>query len=168
MDQFEPIRLDVSYSANEVVHACRVYQATTFSHKVRRFFAVVAFGLGWWWLVYVSLSYWISVLLFVLAISEYFGLSTQLRALRAYRRDPDLYTQNHEITIDGEGVHTRTAETSDTRLWSETSSLLESGKVFVLVYGKWLYTTIPKRVFSGEDEVAAFRVLAGRAIAGEE
>jgi hypothetical protein len=149
------------------VHACRAYQASTFSHKIRKVFAVVAFALGWWWLVYVSLSYWVGVLLLVLAVSEWFDLSRLLRVWSAYRRDPGSYTQNHEVTIDGEGLKIGTAETSDTRLWSEYSALLESDKVFVLVYGQWLYTTIPKRAFSGEGDIAAFRKLASRAIAGE-
>lgn len=77
----------------------------------------------------------------------------------AFKRDPKLYTDEYEITIDNSGVYAKNSTTEARRLWSAYNMAFESDQVFLLVYGKRAYSAIPKRAFSDENQINIFREL---------
>jgi hypothetical protein len=61
-------------------------------------------------------------------------------------------------------VHAKTSTIDARRLWTGYSTVLEGETLFLLVYGKWLYVAIPKRVFASDEEIEGFRQMLERKI----
>ena len=101
----------------------------------------------------------------VLAPFEWYNLLSpyKLRCYLAFKRDPK-YRELYEITFSENGLHYTTPTIDSNIAWSFYHSLLEDDELFLLVYGNWMYSVIPKRAFSDIAELNAFRELANARI----
>ena len=102
---------------------------------------------------------WWAILVFLLAPSAWFDLLYPLRLWITVRQNPMLLTGEYELTFDDQGCYAKTNEYEARRSWSAYTTALESDKMFVLVYGKNRFATVPKRAFSNTEEISQVREL---------
>ncbi len=158
------IEVTFDNSLSEHIHAIRAYDARGAGSKVSKVVAglLVAFGI---WCTYAAGVRWWTVIWFPLAVLEWFDLLSirPLQVFAAFRANPK-YRERYEIRFSDEGIHFKTS-TIDSRLaWSHYQRLMETDRVFLLIYGPSMYSIIPKRVFGGTEEMHGFRSLVERKI----
>ena len=91
---------------------------------------------------------------------EWFDLLS-LRTLQIrlwFKREPK-FREEYRLTFAPEQIRFQTASIDSTLQWSHYGRVLEGTSVFLLIYGKGLYTVIPKRSFTSEAHLEAFRTL---------
>lgn len=164
MNDSEAIELTFDNSLSEHIHAIRAYDARGAMHKVSRIVAglLLAFGI---WCIYAAGVRWWTVIWFPLAVVEWFDLLSirPLQVFAAFRANPK-YRERYDVRFSDDGIHFRTS-TIDSRLaWSHYQQLMETDKVFLLIYGPSMYSIIPKRAFMGTEELDRFRSLVRRKI----
>jgi hypothetical protein len=76
-------------------------------------------------------------------------------------REPLFQTQ-HKVAASDEGVYFQMGVIESNLDWRYYQRLLESPAGFLLVYGGDSFNFLPKRAFSGEEQIARFRALAAR------
>jgi hypothetical protein len=167
MDTVETITIHFKYTPADVVDAFRLYDASTSMRTIRRIVAVLS-------LIYAVLSAygyvqlvrlygqgysmeWFALALGVAALILWFEPLPLLQARLLFRSKSKIYAGEWAVTFDAEGVHSKTGTSDRKRLWTAYSRVLESERLFLLVYGKGLYGTIPKRAFLDESQVRTFR-----------
>jgi hypothetical protein len=156
MEASDEITIQYQYTLSDAVHASRLYQATTATRTIGRAVGVLLLALGCVSLYLWGLA-WFTVACFLLAVIAGFDLITPLQAWWAFRANAELNAQRWEVTLHSEGIHARTSTLDVQRTWSAYSGAVESERLFLLVYGKWLFAALPKRAFSSEEEIQALR-----------
>lgn len=157
----DDITIRYQYTLSDGVHASRLYQATTATRTIGRAMGVLFLALGCASLYFWGLA-WYTVACFLIAVIAGFDLLTPLQGWRAFRANAELNAQPWEVTFHAEGVQARTSTLDVQRSWTAYSGAVESERLFLLIYGKWLFATIPKRAFSSEEEIRALRELLER------
>jgi hypothetical protein len=167
MDENEPITLRFTYTPADMVDAIRLYESSTPMRSIGKIAAVLAlFAAGMCAYGYLELgggdrsSYgfeWYGLAFFLLAVVFWFDLLRPLMARLVFRMNAKIYSDPSEVTFDKDGVHAKTSTYDLTRKWEAYTRLLESKQSFLLVYGKRLYATIPKRAFTDEKQIEWFR-----------
>ncbi|MEM7802141.1 MAG: YcxB family protein [Chloroflexota bacterium] len=152
--------LHYKYTLQDLIQAARIYRATTNDGRIDKVIAVivfvfagfVAYGNGFeWWLIP----------LFLLVPFIWFGLIQTLQIWIAFKRNPDLYSDEYKIVIDSGGVYAKTSNTEAGRQWSAYYKALESDDYFFLVYGKGTHATsvIPKLAFQADEDLNTFEIM---------
>ena len=162
MTMTDTITIRFKHALSDHLHASRVYEKTTFFHKADKLVAVLLFLFGCW-LVYAVGVHWWTVLWFILAPLEWFNLlsSRPVQVWVFFKRNPK-FLERYELTFSEEGILWKT-NTIDSRLsWTLYNKVVESNRAFLLIYGKWAYSMIPKNAFSNEGQVNVFRDLLRR------
>jgi hypothetical protein len=174
MDATQIMTIRFTYTPSDAVDAFRLYEATTPMRKMVRAVAVLSFafaGLDFYAYVQLARTYggtygmqWFGMGLLVAALIGWFDPIRPLQAWLTFRMNSKIYTDQSEVTFDEAGVHARTSTYDAKRPWAAYSSVLESNRLFLLVYGKGLYATIPKRAFSDDKQIQVFRDMLQRKI----
>jgi hypothetical protein len=156
--------MTISYRPTQadLVHAARVWEGRHW--KVARYvvagtliacgaFLLVAAG-RWWGCAFV-----------LVGLLEAFNLlpAAVLGAVLEFRANPK-FREEHHLTLTPESLRFRTTTIDSTLKWTLYSHFFETGKAFILVYGKRMYTVIPKRALNGDAEVGELRQLLAGAI----
>jgi hypothetical protein len=112
-------------------------------------YAVRGAGLRWWTLIW-----------FPLAFLEWFDLLSldRLRTRIWFRRNPK-FREEYCLTFTRDCIHFQTASIDSTLQWTYYERVIESPTLFLLMYGKGLYTLIPKRCFPSEEQQSALRAM---------
>jgi len=153
---FQPITIHFTYTASDSIQACRAYRVTTTRYKISIVITVAAFIIGC--VTTFTLGFhWYTVVWFAIAVEEWFDLIRLLRAWLLFRSNRKVYSEPYEVTIDDSGIRAKTGAMDARRLWSGYTSAIEGKQLFLLVYGKWLYATLPKRAMSNEAEISRVR-----------
>jgi hypothetical protein len=150
------ITIGFQYTARDAVEAYRLYATTTPIRSIGRAVALMCLVFGGLLLFFWGIQ-WYTALLFAVAVIEWFDLIPVLQGWFAFRTNAKLYARMWETTFDDEGVRARTSTDELHRSWAAYTTLLESERLFLLVYGKGLYGTIPKRAFANDEEIRTFR-----------
>lgn len=158
------IRYDNELS--EHLDAARLYYAGTRLARVDKIVAVLLVGFGAF-LVHAAGVQWWTLIWFPLAVLEWFNvLSLQPLQIRyTYRTNPK-FRETYEVEFSDSGIRFKTENIDSTIAWDHYSQLLENERVFLLVYGRHMYSVIPKRAFSSQGDMAEFREMVGRHIGG--
>jgi hypothetical protein len=174
MDTDERITIHFEYNVADAVDAFRLYHATTPMRTISKIVAVVSLvfaSLATYACVQLIHTYgdtygtaWFAIGLIFIAIIAWFDPIRPVQAWLAFKMNSKVYTDPSEVTFDEAGVHAKTNTYDAKRLWTAYFSVLESKRLFLLVYGKGVYATIPKRAFSGEEQIRAFREMLERKI----
>jgi hypothetical protein len=140
----------------EQLDAARQYQRSTSKHRLYRVGSLLALGAAVWMLATggpaLLIVIWVALAVFMwfdpvpLLLTR---LSYGSRALR----------QTYQATFDEEGIVFEIGGQMVRRPWSRYTRVLESPDLFVLVYGPWSYSVIPKRAFADDAERDRFRAL---------
>ena len=160
------ITIQFKYTEKEYLSAVRMYFARTLNPGRDLVIAplIVAVGLFWWftagydWLLMGLIVVGILVVaasIFLLVITPRLHWSMQPKLREEYT-----------LTFSDEGIGLTTEHIDSKVAWGMYKRIFEDERFFILVYGRDLFTVIPKRGFSGSDEEAAFGELARRNIQG--
>jgi hypothetical protein len=141
----------------ELVHAARLYQRTTRKHQIYRVVGIVAI-LGAAWFLLTGSPIGGPVLLLVLGAFLWFD-PVPLLVIYGTFRNSAAVREAYQTTIDRGGTHFAIGGNRVNRPWDKYIGFLESERVFVLVYGRWAYSVIPKRALAGPEQLSALREL---------
>jgi YcxB-like protein len=147
------------------IEAQRVLYSKNVMAKLDKVVAVLLFGFGVYCVVFVGLRWW-TIIWFPLAVAEWFDwLSlSRWRTRIEFRRNPK-FREKYHLTFSRENIHFKTASLDSILQWTHYERVIESPDLFLLMYGKGLYTLIPKRCFNSNEEMNAFRTLLSQTIA---
>jgi hypothetical protein len=93
-----------------------------------------------------------------LAVATNFLSLSVLGAYSQWRANPQLH-EEFQLTLTPDQLHFKAVTSDSTLQWACYSKYLESESVFLLVQGKRMYNIVPKRAFSGPEQIAEFRGL---------
>lgn len=160
MQEVQPITVSFFNQLEDHQEAQRLLYRQSVTAKVDKVVAVLLFGFGIWCVMTAGLQWW-TVIWFPLALAEWFHLLSpaKLRARLWFRSNPKFQEEYH-LTFTPESIHFRTGSVDSTLRWTHYERVLESENLFLLTYGKGLYTLIPKRSFASDAAISAFRTLA--------
>ena len=158
----ETVELAFTYTEDEYIEAARLFFSRAYDEKFQLYLglAVLAGGLLIGWLagdVYVTATVLVVGLL-VLARRWY--VDTMLP--RSYFRNNPKFLDPYQLTFSDEGMVFRSKGVESKIGWDFYTGVWETGDFYFLVYGKDLFSLIPKRVFRGPRQEAAFRELLRR------
>jgi len=162
----ESISISISFinKLKDHLEAQRVLYSRGVMARLDKVVAVLLFGFGLYCVTFVGLLWW-TVIWFPLAMAEWFNLLSlsRWRTKIEFQRNPK-FREEYHLTFSRENIHFRTASLDSTLQWTHYERVIESPDLFLLMYGKGLYTLIPKRCFNSEEEVTAFRALLTQTI----
>ena len=144
----------------DVVHAARAWEGQHW--KIARYVVASALFACGGFLV-VSAGLWWGAVFVLVGLLEAFNLlpAAVIRAMIEYRTNPK-FREEFQLTLTPEGLHFRTP-TIDSRLkWTLYSDFFETSRAFILVYGKRMYTVIPKRALNNDAQLREIRELLSR------
>ena len=160
MSTLTPISIHIEKKLFDYVNASRVYLPHSPTRTVECGLAIffLMFGL----LAFLSLGMqWGTFLLLSCAFTLWFGTGV-LRGLFRWMQlklHPELAGPLN-ITFDETGVYLKSQKAESRLNWSSYDRVIEGDHVILLVFGRWLYTTIPKRAFKDDAQLNAFLELA--------
>jgi YcxB-like protein len=162
----EPMSISINF-INELkdhLEAQRVLYSKSVWAKLNKVVAVLLFGFGVYCVAFVGLRWW-TIIWFPLAVAEWFDLLslTRWRTKVDFQRNPK-FREEYQLTFSRENIHFKTASLDSTLQWTHYERVIESPDLFLLMYGKGLYTLIPKRCFNSNEEINAFHALVSQTI----
>jgi hypothetical protein len=159
MTDFTPISIRFVNELKDHIEAQRLLYSKGFMAKLDKVVAVLLFGFGVYCVTFVGLHWW-TVIWFPVAVLEWFDLLSlgRWRTKIEFQRNPK-FREEYHLTFSRENIHFKTASIDSTLQWTHYERVIESPDLFLLLYGKGLYTLLPKRGFHSEEDVNAFRAL---------
>lgn len=144
-----PLQIQFDHRVEEHVSASRLYYSKrTKWAKTDKVVAMLLVLFGSYLVLLVGFQWW-TVIWFVLAILEFFNLlSIDPLVVRWQFKATPKFNERNTLTFTGDGIHFLTP-TIDARLqWQTYGELLENDTLFLLVYGKHVFSH-PQAGFSG-------------------
>jgi hypothetical protein len=160
--QSAPISIVFINELKDHLEAQRILYRKGILAKLDKVVAVMLFGFGAYCVVFAGLHWW-TIIWFPLAVAEWFDLLSlsQWRTKIEFRRNPK-FREEYHLTFSRENIHFKTALIDSTLQWTHYERVIESADLFLLMYGKGLYTLIPKRCFKSNEEINTFRTLVSQ------
>jgi hypothetical protein len=164
MIDMEPISISFINELKDHIDAQRFLYSQSFMAKLDKIVAVLLFGFGIYGSVFVGVFWW-TIIWFPIAAAEWFNLLTlnYWRTKIEFQRNPK-FREEYHLTFSRENIQFKTLSFDSTLQWTHYERAIESPSLFLLMYGKGLYTLIPKRSFIPHDQIEAFRALVREAI----
>ena len=162
----ESLSISISF-VNELedhIKAQRVLYRRGTLAKLDKIVAALLFSFGIYSVFSVGLHWW-TMIWFPLAIIEWFNLlSLNLwRTKIEFQRNPK-FREEYHLTFSRENLHFHTASLDSTLQWTHYGKVIETSDLFLLMYGKGLYTLVPKRCLASNEAVNALRDLLDQTI----
>lgn len=160
-----PVELAFTYTEDEYVEAARLFFSRAYDTNFQFYLglAVLAGGLFIGWLagdVFITAS--VLIVGFLVLVRRWYVNSTLPRSY--FRRNPK-FLDPYQLTFTEEGLFFRSKGTESRISWDFYTGVWETTDFYFLVYGKDLFSLIPKRAFRGPRQEAAFRELLRRNLA---
>jgi hypothetical protein len=142
------ISIDFINKLEDHIKAQQVLYGQGVFAKLDKAIALLLFGFGIYCVTFAGL-YWWTMIWFPLAIAEWFNLLSlsRWRTKIEFQRNPK-FREEYHLTFSLENIHFQTASIDSTLAWTHYERIVESPDLFLLMYGKGLYTLIPKRCFN--------------------
>jgi len=149
-------------SQADLIHAARTWEGQHW--KAARYIVagtMIACGI----FLVTSSGLWWGTLFVLVGLLEAFNLlpSAALRAIIEFRTNPK-FQEEYQLTLSSENLHFRTTTIDSTLKWTMYTDFLETSKAFILVYGKRMYTIIPKRALDNDTKIHEIRELLASVI----
>ena len=153
-----PVELSFTYTEDEYTSAARAFYARGTDPNFQFYLGlgVVAAALLLAWLAgdpYMGGSVVFAGLV-VLAWRLYWRSALR----RHFRRNPK-FREAYRLTFTDEGLYFRAGEMESRLGWGFYTGVWETADFYYLVYGKDMFSLVPKRAFRGRRQEAAFREL---------
>ena len=101
----------------------------------------------------------------ITGILSIFDLIPSIRIWLKFRKNDDYNSRTYSAYFSNEHIIFQNQGVEVNYKWDFFKDCVEGEKEFILVYGKMLYITIPKRFFHDESEIDIFRMLLKRKLA---
>ena len=165
MTESSSISISFINELKDHIEAQRVLYSKGGLAKLDKIVAVLLFGFGIYCIAAIGLRWW-TIIWFPLAVAEWFDLLSlsRWRTKVDFQRNPK-FREEYHLTFSRENIRFKTTSFDSTLQWTHYERVIESSELFLLMYGKGLYTLIPKRCFHSNEEINAFRALVTQAIA---
>lgn len=161
----ETVRLRFKYTEQEYVSAVRAYMRRSPEIIVRLGVFLTLMTFGTFMLSMYSdrgtlLSLiWAGVVLASVVCALFYGVPK-----RQFRGEPK-FRDEYLLEFSDEGIHLTTANIDSKVSWNLYTSVLEQERFYLLIYGKYMMTVVPKRAFNSAKEEGDFRELLKRNLA---
>lgn len=157
-----PLTLHYRPSLAEQIEAARRYQSTTRKHRIYRIVSILAAGAAVWTLATAGFHL-LAIVWLALALYTWFD---PLPLLVVWMSFAGQATQApYGATFDNDGITFEIAGQRLLRPWERYTHMIETPNVFVLIYGNWAYSVIPRRAIGDSQAQADFHALLQRKIA---
>ena len=163
----EPVRLSFTYTEDEYVSAARLFFSRDSETKFRRYLSLgfFAFALLVAWLAddfYVTTAVLFSGLI---VLARYWYVYSALP--RSYFRNNPKFREPHELTFADDAILFRSRDMASRLEWGFYTKALETPEHFFLVYGRDMFSLLPKRVFRDRRQESELRELLRRKLGPE-
>jgi hypothetical protein len=160
MTSIPTVTVKFENNVDEHVHAAELYYKTTFYYKADKVVAILLLLYGIYVTIILGVKWW-TVIFIILAPVEWFNLLSpyKLQARLWFKWNPKFH-EAYEISFSEDAIHFKTLTIDSNINWTMYNKMLEDDQIFLMIYGKRMYSVIPKRVFANDDEINAFRKLA--------
>jgi hypothetical protein len=176
-----PITLRITYTAADLMEGVRMYQRSTRLDLANRIISIAGLLVVGWGLFLLAIDYfllpnifegeyrlglleptsryliWIIVVLGPLSVVSWFRPFRLFGVWLDFQRNKANYQKPYEVNIGPEAISVKTLDAEGRQLWSAFEKVLESERLFVLVYGSWLYAMLPKRDFPDPESIEEYR-----------
>lgn len=161
----EPIFVEFENKLSDHLAAESLFYRSTFWAKGDKVAAILLVVGGILLLFFSANLWWLSIVFFFIAAAEWFHVlsPSRLRTKYFFSRNPK-FLEKYSLSFSDSGIHFKTASIDSDITWTHYSRWIDDDHVILLVYGSRMYTVVPKRAFSGPEQIAAFRDLIGRHI----
>ncbi len=158
------INLSFRYMKIDYVRALRSHYASRLRLRLDIVFTVILVGIGaYLWrsptLHWLGLSCLVVAIAFALMLIAVFALIPRL----AFRREPK-FRDDYSLTFSPDGIHFRTAHVDSHLQWSMYQRAMIDSHSYILYYGTFQFTVIPKRVFLSVEQQQEFEKLLAQHI----
>jgi hypothetical protein len=153
------LNLKFKYSEKEYAEAVKWYYSKSLNIKVDIIISVILILLGslLWITGNDSIFNKILVLLgCILLLMMIFVLYVNPK--RAFKQEPK-FRDEYSLGFKDEGIIFETEHINSTIAWNHYSQVKENKDFFYLIYGKYMFTIIPKRTFASKKDEELFRKL---------
>jgi hypothetical protein len=159
MAESTPISISFINELGDHLKAQRVLYSKSVFARLDKVVAALLFGFGIYCVIFVGLRWW-TVIWFPIAVMEWLDLLslTRWRTRIEFQRNPK-FREEYHLAFSRENIHFKTVSIDSTLQWTHYERVIESPDLFLLMYGKGLYTLIPKRCFGSKGEIDTFRAL---------
>ncbi len=151
--------LKFKYSEKEYAEAVKWYYSQSLNIKLDVVISVIliCFGSILWISGSESILNKLLVLLgCILLLMIVFALYVNPK--RTFRQEPK-FRDEYNLRFNDEGILFETEHINSTIAWNHYSQAKENKDFFYLIYGKYMFTIIPKRAFMNKEEEEEFRKL---------
>ncbi len=155
-----PVSISFTYTEDEYVRAARLFYARAYRTRFNLWFGALLALLGAAGLVLEGeVAVLSTVCLLMGAVLLSFGyVGHYVTPRRVYEANPK-FRELYELDFTEEGIRFR-SKGADTRLeWGFYSKVWETEEFYLLVYGKDMFSVIPKRAFREPLQEESFRAL---------
>ncbi|MDP4144329.1 MAG: YcxB family protein [Bacillota bacterium] len=151
--------LKFKYSEKEYAEAVKWYYSKSLNIKFDMVLSIILVSLG--------SIFWImgskSMLNKILVVLGCFLLLMMLFVLyvnpkRIFRQESK-FQDEYKLSFNDQGILFETEHINSNILWSHYSQVKENKEFFYLIYGKYMFTIIPKRTFLNKEDETLFRKL---------
>ena len=160
----ENIKIQFKPRIKDHIKAIKLYYSKSILNKLDKVVGLILIGYGAFLLFSYSFAWW--YLLFVIfGILEFFSLTNldPLIVRLRFHQDPKM-KEEYTLEFSESGIGFKTP-TIDSRLaWKHYHNLMENDAIFLLIYGKKMYSVIPKTAFKDAEEITRFRQLVNTMI----
>lgn len=165
----ENIKIQFKPQIKDYRKAIKLYYSKSIFTKIDKIVGILLIGYGIFLLVLCSFVWW--YLLFILfGILEIFNLlhiEPLIIRLRFYQ-DPKM-KEEYTLEFSESGIVFKTPTIDSKLAWTHYHKLMENDDIFLLIYGRKMYSVIPKNAFKDAEEITRFRQLVNMMLSkGEE
>lgn len=153
------LNLKFKYSEKEYAEAVRWYYSKSLNIKVDIIISVILIFLGsLFWISGndTSLNKILVLLGFILLLMILYVLYVNPK--RAFKQEPK-FRDEYNLSFNDERILFKTEHINSTIDWNHYSIVKENKDFFYLIYGKYMFTIIPKRTFMSKKDEEIFRKL---------
>jgi 4-amino-4-deoxy-L-arabinose transferase-like glycosyltransferase len=153
------VQLTFCYAEKDYVQAVRAHHASRLRWRLIIFLLIVVIGAGIYilrsnrndWFGVVILS---SAVLLALLFAALYFIMPRLN----FRREPK-FRDEYSMTFSPDGIRFRTAHIDSQLQWSIYSRVLIIPDSYLLYYGMYNFTLVPKQAFQSAEQEQAFATL---------
>ncbi|MBS1808616.1 MAG: YcxB family protein [Acidobacteria bacterium] len=161
----ELITLRFTYTEDEFVEAWQFYAMRAILKKSDVIVSLAVMGFS---LLMTSLNgaNWIWESLFVVGFLLLMGnvIGYFVMPRQRFRREPK-YQEEYHLAFSEQGIHFKTTHAESKLEWAMYDKMWIVPRHYLLFYGRDLFTIIPQRVFTDNEQEHRFRELAQRKLA---
>jgi YcxB-like protein len=154
-NQSFPFTLNYRPNQAEQLEAARRYQATTRKHLFYRALSIASCGVVLWSIA--NGMQLLAIIWLILALYTWFDPIPLLLAWIGSRGGKD--APPYDATFADKGITFVIGDKPTQRNWERYTKLIETPNLFLLIYGSWAYSIVPRRAIGDTAAQERFKAL---------